>query len=99
MSYATLRFLVVEDNEFQQRTLVRYLESMGAKNVCIAGEGAAALQVVQTAMPAIDIIICDVQMPGMDGMEFVRRLHEIRCRASIILASGLERRLLGSIAT
>ena len=99
MSYAALRFLVVEDNEFQLRTLVRYLEGMGAQNVCTASEGAAALAIVQTAIPPIDIIISDVQMPGMDGMEFVRRLHEIRCRASIILASGLERRLLGSIAT
>ena len=95
---APLHFLVVEDNDFQRRLVVRYLQTLGAASVSEAADGRAALDLLEQGLHA-DFIVCDVQMPGMDGMEFLRHLKHAECRASIVLASALERRLLGSIAT
>ncbi len=99
MSIANLRFLVAEDHDFQRSVLVRILESLGAKTVHEAADGHGALKILQDPTRPVDIIISDLEMPGMDGMEFVRHLGETGVRVSIILASALERKLLASIAT
>ena len=99
MSIANLRFLVAEDHDFQRSVLVRMLESLGAKAIHEAADGHGALKILQDPTRPVDIVISDLEMPGMDGMEFVRHLGETGVRVSIILASALERKLLASIAT
>jgi len=99
MSITNLRFLVAEDHDFQRSVLVRMLESLGAKAVHEAADGHGALKILQDPTRPVDIVISDLEMPGMDGMEFVRHLGETGVRVSIILASALERKLLASIAT
>jgi EAL domain-containing protein (putative c-di-GMP-specific phosphodiesterase class I)/AmiR/NasT family two-component response regulator len=99
MSIANLRFLVAEDHDFQRSVLVRMLESLGAKAVHEASDGHGALKILEDPTRPVDIVISDLDMPGMDGMEFVRHLGETGVRVSIILASALEHKLLASIAT
>jgi EAL domain-containing protein (putative c-di-GMP-specific phosphodiesterase class I)/AmiR/NasT family two-component response regulator len=99
MSIEDLHFLVAEDHRFQRRTLVRMLEGLGVKSVDEAADGSAALAIVRDSTRPVDIVISDLDMPGMDGMEFIRHLGQIDARPSIILASALEGRLLDSVAT
>ena len=66
-----LRFLVAEDHEFQRKTLVRALQGSGSCNILEAADGHEALACFHNAPQAIDIIICDLDMPNMDGMEFI----------------------------
>ncbi|HKQ25750.1 MAG TPA: EAL domain-containing response regulator [Burkholderiales bacterium] len=99
MLIANLRFLVAEDHEFQRSVLVKMLESLGAKAIHEAADGRAALAIIEDASRPVDIVISDLEMPGMDGMEFVRHLGETGVRVSIILASSLERKLLASVTT
>jgi EAL domain-containing protein (putative c-di-GMP-specific phosphodiesterase class I)/CheY-like chemotaxis protein len=99
VNFSELRFLVVEDQGFQLWMIGKMLEDLGARHVFCAADGAAALQVIAEREPPIDIIISDVDMPGMDGMEFMRHLGAGTNRASVILASGLEPRLLAGIET
>jgi EAL domain-containing protein (putative c-di-GMP-specific phosphodiesterase class I) len=99
VSIANLRFLVAEDHDFQRSMLVRMIESLGAKAVHEASDGHGALKILKDPSRPVDIVISDLEMPGMDGMEFVRHLGETGVRVSIILASALERKLLASIAT
>lgn len=98
-SIAGLCFLVVEDHAFQCGELVRLLTGMGAKHIHQAADGRSALKMLETLPDPVDIVITDLKMPHMDGMEFVRHLQETGKPMSIILASALEPALLASVAT
>jgi EAL domain-containing protein (putative c-di-GMP-specific phosphodiesterase class I) len=99
MGIEELHFLVAEDHEFQRKTLVRMLAGLGAKHVSEAGDGKAALEIFTDLMEPIDIIISDLEMPGMDGMEFMRHVGEAGIPVSVILASALDAALISSVET
>jgi len=99
MPCANLRFLIVEDHAFQRGEWLRTLEGLGARTVYQASDGHGALTILRDASRPVDIVISDLDMEGMDGMEFVRHLGASGASISIILASALERKLLASIAT
>ena len=97
MPLSELRFLVVDDHDFQRSMLIRMLKRLGAVQIGEAADGAAALKVCGST--PIDIIICDLDMPGMDGMAFIRHLGESGINASMILSSALDRSLVASVGT
>ena len=98
MQYSDLSFLVVEDHEFQRRCLVQLLTPLGAQVVHSAQDGQAALKVIADVQEPIDIVICDVSMPGMDGLEFIRRWSERGDPTSLILMSAIEPDMLATVA-
>ncbi len=97
MPCADLRFLIAEDHAFQRREWLRTLKGLGARTVYEAADGHAALSVLRDPDRPVDIVISDLDMDGMDGMEFVRHIGASGAPISIILASALERKLLASI--
>jgi EAL domain-containing protein (putative c-di-GMP-specific phosphodiesterase class I)/CheY-like chemotaxis protein len=94
-----LKFLAVEDHEFQRGMLLKMLARLGATQVSTAADGYAALEIVMSPGAAIDIIISDLDMPGMDGLEFMRHVGQAHIPVSIILASAMESVLLDSVET
>jgi two-component system sensor histidine kinase/response regulator len=68
-----LRVLLAEDNAVNQRVAVRLLEKEG-HTVVVAGDGAKALEALETAQ--FDLILMDVQMPVMDGVEATAAIRE-----------------------
>ena len=99
MAIGELTFLVAEDHDFQRKTLVRMLQGLGAKTVLEAADGKLALDAFRDLTQPIDIIICDLDMPEMDGMEFIRHVGEAGVPVSLILSSALERSLIASVET
>jgi EAL domain-containing protein (putative c-di-GMP-specific phosphodiesterase class I) len=97
MKMEELHLLVAEDHEFQRRTLVRMLRTLGVTRISEAGDGKAALDIIAAVDPPIDIIISDLEMPGMDGMEFMRHLGQAEHGISVILSSALDEVLISSV--
>lgn len=99
MNIANLNFLLVEDHDFQRRSLRRMLSTLGAQHITDVADGRAALGAFQQAPHPFDVCIIDLNMPGMDGMELVRHLAEAHSKVSIILLSALDRALISSVET
>ena len=99
METLDLRFLVVEDHGFQRWLVANQLEALGAQYVFSAGDGQEALDLIKDREPPIDIIVTDLDMPGMDGMEFIRRLSERHYPAALIVASAMDPSLLTTVRT
>ncbi len=99
MDMLGLRFLVVEDHGFQRWMTANLLEGLGAQYVFSASDGHEALLILEDREPPVDIIVTDLDMPGMDGMEFIRHLADTKYPAALIVASGMEPALVGSVTT
>ena len=76
--------LVVDDEPTITDVVSRYLERAGY-STRIAGDGADALRIAGESRP--DLVVLDLMMPGMDGLEVMRRLREQE-RVSVILLTA-----------
>ena len=69
--------------------LVDMLRSLGGTSICDAGNGKQALEMLHGASSRpVDVALCDLNMPEMDGMEFLRHLgqakrHRLRSSSSV----------------
>lgn len=88
--------LVVEDHAFQRRTALKLLRGLGVGTLSEAADGNAALELLTASQPP-DVIICDLEMPGMDGVEFIRHVAERGLASAVVIASGLDRRVLNAV--
>jgi CheY-like chemotaxis protein len=73
MNHRSLRVLIVDDDVLVARATRRQLSSM--HQVTLAGSGAEALQLLRTQ--EFDLVLCDVMMPAMTGMELHDRVTEL----------------------
>lgn len=96
-SAADLSFLIVEDDEFQRRWIGAVLANLGARDIAEVGDGMSALDILRTENRRIDITFIDLNLPGMDGLELIRRIAAENYRTSVVLISALDGSLLFSV--
>ena len=94
--FADYSVVVVDDHDFQRRTVVALLRGLGVGTVTDASGGAQALELLRAGAPP-DIIVCDIDMPEMDGVEFVTRVSERNLACAVVIASGLEPTVLRAV--
>ncbi len=85
LKYRTI--LLIDDEEMVVKITERMLQKMGYK-ILKANSGHEGLKLFQTYRNRIDLIICDMIMPKMDGLELVYRLREIDPCVKVLLSSG-----------
>jgi len=73
----SVRALIVDDSSVMRKIVERSLNQAGIKlaKVFEAGNGAEALAVLQENK--VDIVLCDINMPVMDGLEFIKQLASV----------------------
>ena len=73
MRFELLKILLVDDNHHMRVLLTEILRAIGVKHVFEAGDGAEALQIMRTHQ--VDIVMSDLAMQPLDGIDFVRLLR------------------------
>src|SRR3954469_9010564 len=81
------RVLVVDDEEDAREMLAAILSQAGF-DVDDAADGFAALTKVSRCRP--DVVVTDLRMPGMTGVDLLQRIRRIHGDVPVILATGLE---------
>jgi CheY-like chemotaxis protein len=79
--------LVVDDEPVVLRVVSMILDTAGFQ-VLAAPDGRAALEICKSTKGPIDLLLTDVKMPGMDGLELARFFQEQRPRVPIVFMSG-----------
>ena len=81
--------LVVDDNE-AVRNLVRHVLTSYGYDVLLAEDGCEAVKKVEKQSPEISVVLLDVNMPNMGGIEALQRIKALRSDIKIVVSSGNE---------
>lgn len=98
-SLALTQIVIVDDDQFQLKLLSHQLSVVGYKNVTAFDDGQTALDHLAGQILDSTIIILDLNMPNMDGLEFLQKLQETKFTGALLLVSGEDERVLQSAET
>lgn len=85
VAMATIRVLIVDDEDDYRRTLVKTLGRRGFVVLEAAG-GMEALQIVREE--EVHVLVLDLKMPVMDGLQTLRALNEVRPDLPVVILTG-----------
>ncbi|WP_342246305.1 two-component system response regulator RssB [Pseudomonas sp. OTU5201] len=85
MHNPSAKLLIIDDDEVVRASLAAYLEDSGF-SVRQASNGLQGLQVFEQERP--DLVICDLRMPQVDGLELIRRISELESETPVLVVSG-----------
>ncbi|MDP2205892.1 MAG: EAL domain-containing response regulator [Alphaproteobacteria bacterium] len=98
MNSASLHFLIVDDDDFLRMATKAILRNFTDTPILEAANGQQALDVLQAqASSPVDVVFCDLSMPGMDGLEFLRHLGEHKTDVSVVIVSGHDDALMAAV--
>lgn len=91
ISLADSRVLIVDDNEFNRKSLAVVVRRAGITEIAFAADGLEGLAMVERFKP--DLVLLDVAMPNLDGLEMCRRLRADPAHAElpILFQTALDR--------
>jgi len=95
MQQHELVIMVVEDHYFQRKVLMYQIRGLGYTRLLEAHDGNKALELCQ--QHRVDILVCDLRMPGMDGMALLRQLSLGGFKGGIILHSALGKDVVDAV--
>jgi two-component system chemotaxis response regulator CheY len=82
-----IRFLVVDDSIFARKNLSRMVESFGGRVAGEAGDGCTAITEYSRTLP--DLVLMDIIMPNMEGIEAADRIIRMHPQARIVMVSSV----------
>lgn len=85
MHKTSATLLIIDDDDVVRASLAAYLEDSGF-HVLQAANGLQGLEVFHSENP--DLVICDLRMPQVDGLELIRRINALKVETPVIVVSG-----------
>ncbi|HXY10165.1 MAG TPA: response regulator [Terriglobales bacterium] len=82
-----IRYLIVDDSVFARKNLARMIETFGGQLAGEAGDGAAAITEYDRTSP--DIVLMDITMPQMEGIEAAERIVQKHPEARVVMVSSV----------
>ena len=82
-----IRFLVVDDSVFARKNICKMVEAFGGEIAGEAGDGLAAISKYNDTLP--DIVLMDITMPKMEGIEAVEHIVHDHPKACIVMVSSV----------
>jgi two-component system chemotaxis response regulator CheY len=82
-----VRYLIVDDSVFARKSLSRLIESFGGQVAGEAGDGLSAIAEYGRTKP--DLVLMDITMPQMEGIEAVERIVQEHPEARIVMVSSV----------
>ena len=92
----SLSILAVDDDPFMLNLLVIALKSAGIESIVAVTKCVKALEVIDRQTSKIDVLLFDLNTPGMDGIEFLRHVAKRDFSGAIVLISAQKNRILKS---
>ncbi|SOD19205.1 EAL domain-containing protein [Nitrosomonas ureae] len=94
VSASNVKIMILDDDTFMLKLLTRMLAKLGYTSVITCDNGSDALRKIDHIDTRPDLILLDLNMPDMDGIEFVRYLVDRKYHGKLILVSGEDERML-----
>jgi len=82
-----IRYLVVDDSVFARKSLAKMIDTFGGELAGEAGDGCTAITEYARTKP--DIVLMDITMPQMEGIEAVERIVRVHPEARIVMVSSV----------
>ena len=82
--------LLIDDDPIVCEIAKSYFETLGAANVCVAVNGDKALTLLRSGLSNFDFLLCDLNMPQLDGIQLLSQLAETGFDGLIAIVSGEE---------
>lgn len=94
---SSMSILIVDDDDYQRNLLTKMLTTIGVIDIKQAASAMAALEIAIGLPDRLHVIISDLDMPDVDGMEFLRLLSEKKTGAAVLVVSGKHESILRSV--
>lgn len=85
-----MKIFVVDDDAFALRLVTRQLETIGQTDVMTFEAAKQPLALLGADANAADVILLDLAMPDMDGLEFIQQLARLKFEGAVIFISGMD---------
>jgi EAL domain-containing protein (putative c-di-GMP-specific phosphodiesterase class I)/FixJ family two-component response regulator len=94
---APLSVLVVEDHDFQRRVALGLLQQLGVGATLGAGDGHEALVLLAQQQRPLDVVLVDLDLPGMDGIELIGKIADQQLATAVVVLTALDPALLNTV--
>lgn len=88
MEITNLGVLIVDDHEDARQMMAMVLNGLGVREIRIAESGLVAQEILAGSGTEIDLVVCDWEMPGMSGLDFLKFVRGINPDLPFMMVTG-----------